>query len=1379
MDYRTQLINMVNEARNLPESELDLVPGTRIYVKKGRVKEFESNAYFYYKETDEQNLFSEQTYLEDVYKAIEEAISQEVQEYSNAKAAEIVLANQDAIERLRKVSENLATINTNYEKLSNQLLEIQKRGTVDTESLDKITQDIRNYAEYKVRATNVVANIKNEVNNNFVNAIKEQMEDIRNSFLTSPRGTEVGYGINGLSILASDKLEYDSLIGLLRLMNEINPLEEIVNVDGLMCVNKSQVPKAQELLANTKAFGKAHVKSLEEKALEANNKLIAEILKEKKHIEELIVESKITPIYEADNGVMVTPLYKDRYNNLLKALKYLNTANDRRFGLTPVWDGIAYVEGPDKDAFIDLMNNTEPFNAYNPIISQIEVNNKLIIELENYLVSLEREYNEYNGVTNIPSALTDNNTQIIDQNGNLEEYNNILKLINLLKDVNAKSLTNVYGIGNVKYDNIPEFKRLVSRIKKLKDRIPEPPQNKKETEKIKKRLEELNKTAQEEIKKDPTLKLADNGVVLERDLPEYKALIEKLRCLEASKGSNNLVPVNGAMIDKDFENSYKEAEEIISSTKSEATEKDFSANDAKLEEIEKIIQDLKDAARDAVEGTQPTEATRVSVGEVTNNGTALISSFKILNQDSDKFFALLDIKECLKNAKTSNNLIAIDGILIDNDDKDKYLEAMAKLKDIEKAKLENSDEKKLEKIKNNNAAHYPNLDADINRLQANGESEELNALLTIKNCLDNVKDVNNLQEFDGVMVDAADYGNYIEAITILDKIKNNINEHNKSLEGIAEEVRNKKGKNPESIKERKKDRKKVSVRKPKKEMAKTTLKRVALVGLGIAAMAPGLTVLAPSLVYAASSLGLGAVAELIASVASNVTMNNGIGYVAGVPIDATIAKVSAAIGAVTSLSTLGVISATAFGVSKWRKNKDKNNEIIEEEEKVKVIDKLKGLSKSIGKVKLPGSSLINSAKEGFKEGRNKAKEAALEKRKNKEKKNIQEQIAEEVAAEQQQGSENKTESETLGGSSGSAQSSPTNNLEELKDLEKKLLDLILKQTVLEESSPDYQNLQKEIDAVMAQMSKYGKIDTSKLFDDVKKKTEKDGTSSTATESATQEKPVVVVPPAQDILNNLSGPESETEKLLNWYNGCLEDLNSPYTSPEDKQIARQNLEEAKRRLKELGVEIPGEKNKEDIFEFTSEEQAKLDRWNIPKIDDLINAYEDAINKGGDVSKARNDILYYCGIYFEAAVDSSTFEVDYTKFGDRLEYILNLSDEDFVKYLESEIHKNNELLKLQQSSEITNRIIGDNEVLSARVASLRSTLNITQAQSEREPIIPAVESSSMDDKEKLEAERDELQRKIDAISDPNDLDRIIYESRLEDLEGKIASLGGGRH
>lgn len=1372
MNYRTQLINMVNEARNLPASELDLVPGTSIYVKKGRVKEFESNAYFYCKEINN-DMVDEASYLEDVYKAIERAISLEAEEYYNAKATEIALANKDNVDKLDNLNASLINISANYEKLSKQFMELQnKAGSLDKDRFNKVTDDLKKYAENRDHLYNKIIEIKNDVNANFVSAIKEQMEDIRNTFLTSPRGTEIGYGTNGLSILASDKPEYDSLIALLRLMNEVNNDEKIVAVNGVMCVNESQVGKAKELLGKTKAFGIV----AQNKVKVANDKLISEIVAELRRIEgesEKAYQNLKDPKFiaqEADNGKLILNGEFDNYNNLIKILRYLNSANavsDRNYSVVPVWGGLAYIQsGVEESVFLSLMRKTKPINKYDPKIKQIEKNNKLIAELEEYLRKMENDYNTYNGVTNIPTAITSNNTIVLE--GAAEEYEYIYDIINILKDTENKELQDVFGIAFVSSENISRFKYLLGRTKKFSDAIPVPEENKTEIEKIKARLTELNNIAKEKAQADPNVKLAPNGVVLDSDLPEYEALVEKLGCLENSKGSSKLVPVNGAMIDKDLADKYAEADKTLTDINKPSLDslkiEDYK-NEERLAEINQRIEEL--------EGLTSDEA-------------------------KEELDVLLVVKNCLENAKVSNNLEKIEdeNILVDANDKDKYLEALEKLKAIRNNSAGRS---------NINEGKWANINVDIAKLNAKGkkaplgikpeesviidgiqvlnkDSEELKALLTIKRCLENAKTSSDLVEFDGVSVDKGDYPEYIEAIAILDKVRNSIAEHNKSLEGLADEVRNKKGKNPES------KRKKVSVRKLNKKLPKVTLKRVALVGLGIAAMAPGLTALAPALVYASSSLGLGTVAELIATVASNVTVNNGIGYVTGVPIDATIAKVSAAVGTVASLSTLGVIALTAKGVSKWKKDKNKEETEEETKEKVKVIDKLKGLGKSIGKVKLPGSSLINSAKEG----RRKAKEEAEEKRKNKEKKNIQEQIAEEVAAEQQskidvdkimdeyhaeieKGQKSLGDGKQLGSSANSAQ---TNNEEDLKNLKKKLLDLIFKQVNLEESSPDYQNLQNEIDAVIAQISNYGE-DASKLLDSINGEIGKAGAhtiaSPTATESKTQEKPVVVVPPAQDILNNLSGSESETEKLINWYNGCLKELNSSYNSPEDKQIARQNLEEAKRRLKELGVEIPGEKSKEPIFGFTNEEQAKLDRWNIPNIDTLIFDYEDAINKGGDVSKARENILYSCGIYIDASVNSTTFEVDYEKFGDRLEYVLNLSDEDFMKHFESEIRKNNDLLRKPQSPEVTNRINRDNEILMARVESLRKNLNIVTVEPAGEPTIPVAESSTTGGKERLIAEQAELQRKIDAISDPNDLDRIAYEQRLQEIGEEISSFG----
>lgn len=706
MDYKEQLISMVKEAENLPKSELEQVPGTDLWVKKGEVAK----------------LFS----------SVQEEIKDESEEYYNAKAYEIYKANEDNIAKFERFNKNLDSINANYEKLSKQLAKLQgKVDAVDKEKLDKIMHDIREYAENRDILTNIIVDlVKNEINANFVKAINEQMEDIRNSFLTSPRGTEIGYGDNGLSILASDKPEYDSLIGLLRLMNTIDTNEKIVSVDGVMCVNASKVEEARKLLSKVKAFKRLKTESKEDRMEKANQKLIDEIVAELRNIESKVKESKVAAIYPMDNGVMMTPVYKDRYKDLLKILKYLNEANDKKFALTSIWDGIAFVNGPDREAFIELISRTEPINAHNPNNLKRENNNKLIAELEEYLKSMENDFNTYNGVTNIASAVTKNNTIVLE--GAVKEYDYIYDIIEILKDTEGKELYDVLGIASVSYDNITRFEYLVSKTKKLGKMIPEIEENKAEIETIKARLTELNNIAKEKAKTNSNIELAPNGVVLASDLPEYEALVEKLKCLEKSKGSSNLTPVNGAMIDKDFADKYAAADqklEDINKPKIEERKNKevIKTNGSKHPNLNVDIAKLISKGNKALLGIKPEEAT-------------LIEGKKILNKDVAEYNALLTIKRCLENAEVSNNLV----------------------------------------------------------------------------------------EFDGVKIDDDDYADYIEAISTLDKVKNSIDEHNKSLEGLADEVRNKKGKNPES----KKERHKVSLRKLK-DKVKFKRKRKETISEGI------------------------------------------------------------------------------------------------------------------------------------------------------------------------------------------------------------------------------------------------------------------------------------------------------------------------------------------------------------------------------------------------------------------------------------------------------------------------------------------------------------------------------------------------------------------
>jgi len=122
MDYKEQLKSLLKEAENLTESELEQVPGTDLWVKKGEVAK----------------LFS----------SVEQEIKEEQEQYYNTKANEILTTNQDKIAKLERFNKNLDNINANYEKLTQQLAKLQgKVESIDSERLDKITHDVREYAE--------------------------------------------------------------------------------------------------------------------------------------------------------------------------------------------------------------------------------------------------------------------------------------------------------------------------------------------------------------------------------------------------------------------------------------------------------------------------------------------------------------------------------------------------------------------------------------------------------------------------------------------------------------------------------------------------------------------------------------------------------------------------------------------------------------------------------------------------------------------------------------------------------------------------------------------------------------------------------------------------------------------------------------------------------------------------------------------------------------------------------------------------------------------------------------------------------------------------------------------------------------------------------
>ena len=116
---KTVLLEIIKETDNLPESELEIVPGTRFRVKKGRVDEFKANARFYYQLTKNQEINSDQ-YLREVYYELSDELARDQVEYVFSKASDLYDLEKDELAKLEQLKTALS-------KQKQELEEIKKR----------------------------------------------------------------------------------------------------------------------------------------------------------------------------------------------------------------------------------------------------------------------------------------------------------------------------------------------------------------------------------------------------------------------------------------------------------------------------------------------------------------------------------------------------------------------------------------------------------------------------------------------------------------------------------------------------------------------------------------------------------------------------------------------------------------------------------------------------------------------------------------------------------------------------------------------------------------------------------------------------------------------------------------------------------------------------------------------------------------------------------------------------------------------------------------------------------------------------------------------------------------------------------------------------
>ena len=541
------LLDIMDEARNLDASELEVIPGTNILVKKGRVDEFKAYARFYFQLANHVPTVGNEDYLNIVFDSLKEEMVDAKKMAQEEKQEALYTVNKNEIERFNKLQNSLNTNRSDQDRYRKLLEELSKKDITDTRVWQEITNlqnTLATLRENEIILKNAMIDVKNKVNGEVKKVIEAEMATIRNAYLNAKRGTNTSFGLDNASILANDKETYDNLYILLKIIENVNEKDPIICINNTLCVNPHQEDAVKELLPKIDLLHIEMKSKKEEKIEKPNDKLIKDISKELERLKELIAKAKANKKEKAT-------LEKEQ-EKLIRVLNYLNKANEQEFALTPIWD-IAYVNGPDREAFINLIKTTSYFHGYDPDVKLMEENEKLIKDLKDYLTSLEDKVRNYQGINNIP--LTKVNDAII-MPEDKEEYENILAIINIL----TSSKDNLYKVsegGNVSYQDLAKYKELISKTKYFAPKVSEEEkianQNKEVEKKIEAELTELIKRA----KNTPNALLAEGKEILASDLEEYNLLSEQYKMLKSVDANEALVLVNGALINAGKELEYR------------------------------------------------------------------------------------------------------------------------------------------------------------------------------------------------------------------------------------------------------------------------------------------------------------------------------------------------------------------------------------------------------------------------------------------------------------------------------------------------------------------------------------------------------------------------------------------------------------------------------------------------------------------------------------------------------------------------------------------------------------------------------------------------------------------------------------------------------
>lgn len=546
---KNTLLEIIKETENLAPSELEVIPGTNIYVKKGKVDEFKANARFYFQLKNNVDILDD-SYITQVYDELSEEIKNELNEYAYSKAYDLNEMNKPQLEQFEALNKSLAINNKDREKYVKILDDLNRRKTTEPQVWEEITRAqraLKGLDDNEIFIKNALVEIKNKVNGEIKKVIEEEMEFLRSNYLNTRVGTKTAFGLDGVSILANDKENYDNLYILMRIIENVDDKGLLVCANNTICVNPWQVDAALELLPKIKILSLAATKSskLENEPKKPNDDIIMEVSHELDRLRDKIAK---------DN------LISDRveYDKLIKILNYLNKANNSVGSLVSVW-GIAYVDGLDREKFANLLKQTEFFKGRNPDIIKIKENDELINNLKKYLEQIENNARNYSGAYNVPLAQINGRNILLNDK---EEYENVLNIIGILSD-SRDNLINVSNNGNVTYDSINKYRDLLAKTKYFTPQI-----NNSKLEEIKSKNALVLKQISENIK---TLKANPN----DNSNQQLDLIGKQFELIQTVNVDEPIIEVNGAYINVSKETQYRQIiDELAKLKKEENLQKD-------------------------------------------------------------------------------------------------------------------------------------------------------------------------------------------------------------------------------------------------------------------------------------------------------------------------------------------------------------------------------------------------------------------------------------------------------------------------------------------------------------------------------------------------------------------------------------------------------------------------------------------------------------------------------------------------------------------------------------------------------------------------------------------------------------------------------------